>query len=88
MSPEQWESTAAACHRSDIYAVGVVFYRMVVGALPVGRPASIEEAIGASKPVMEWLAEMVAPKPVDRPQSAAEALNRLAEAVGRADQTA
>lgn len=34
MSPEQFESPSAVDHRTDIYALGVVFYQMLTGELP------------------------------------------------------
>lgn len=37
MAPEQIEDPAAVDHRADIYAVGVVFYELLTGELPVGR---------------------------------------------------
>jgi predicted Ser/Thr protein kinase len=37
MAPEQIENPAAVDHRADIYAVGVVFYELLTGELPVGR---------------------------------------------------
>ncbi|MBL9175735.1 MAG: serine/threonine protein kinase [Verrucomicrobiales bacterium] len=37
MAPEQLESPDTVDHRADIYALGVVFYEMLTGTLPLGR---------------------------------------------------
>jgi predicted Ser/Thr protein kinase len=37
MAPEQMERPLAVDHRADIYSVGVVFYEMLTGDLPMGR---------------------------------------------------
>jgi|GEM_PF-6980133 predicted Ser/Thr protein kinase len=37
MAPEQFERPPHADHRADIYALGVVFYEMLTGELPMGR---------------------------------------------------
>jgi serine/threonine protein kinase len=37
MAPEQVEHPREVDHRADIYALGVVFYQMLTGELPIGR---------------------------------------------------
>jgi len=37
MAPEQFERPLAVDHRADLYSLGVVFYEMLTGELPLGR---------------------------------------------------
>ena len=92
LAPELFDNEPAG-PASDLYALGTVLYEAIHGHPPyVPDPRHLERFIAAAKEgrrsrpplpegfepgLAEWLEAMLSPDPVDRPSSAAEALDRL-----------
>ncbi len=70
MAPEQWERPETVDHRADIYALGVVFYELLTGELPLGRFALPSQKLEVNVKVDEVVLKTLAKEPALRYQSA------------------
>jgi len=72
MAPEQIERPGEVDHRADIYSLGVVFYEMLTGELPIGRFAPPSEKSAADPRLDEVVFRALEKEPCRRQQSAEE----------------
>jgi serine/threonine protein kinase len=79
MAPEQFERPTEVDHRADIYSLGVVFYEMLTGELPLGRFAPPSEKSGVDRRLDEVILRSLDRVPGRRPQSALEIKTQVDE---------
>ncbi len=72
MAPEQIETPGRVDHRADIYSLGVVFYEMLTGELPLGRFAPPSQKSAADPRLDDVVIRTLAKEPERRTQSAEE----------------
>ena len=80
MAPEQMKRTHAVDHRADLYSLGVVFYEMLTGELPMGRFAPPSHKAPVDARLDPVVLRALAREPELRYQDAAE-LKREVESV-------
>jgi tRNA A-37 threonylcarbamoyl transferase component Bud32 len=72
MAPEQIEKPGSVDHRADIYSLGVVFYEMLTGELPLGRVAAPSELSGVGGNIDEIVFRALEKERTRRQQSVGE----------------
>ncbi len=72
MAPEQREHASKVDHRADIYSLGVVFYELLTGELPLGRFAAPSEKSNVDASVDKIVLKALEKEREKRQQSAFE----------------
>lgn len=72
MAPEQVQETRNVDHRADIYSLGVVFYEMLTGQLPLGRFALPSESAAVDSRLDRVVLRTLENEPDRRYQAASE----------------
>jgi hypothetical protein len=72
MAPEQMERPQGVDHRADIYSLGVVFYEMLTGELPLGRFAAPSRMVHIDVRLDEVVLRSLEKEPARRYQHASE----------------
>ena len=72
MAPEQMEKPLAVDHRADIYSLGVVFYEMLTGELPLGRFAPPSQKVQVDVRLDEVVLRALEKEPERRYQHASD----------------
>ena len=88
MAPEQVERPQDVDHRADIYSLGVVFYEMLTGELPLGKFQSPSQKVQVDVRLDEVVLRSLAKEPELRYQQVSEMGTRVETiASGVADRT-
>jgi hypothetical protein len=72
MAPEQVEKPQSVDHRADIYSLGVVFYEMLTGELPLGKFAPPSQKVQVDVRLDEVVLHALEKEPARRYQQASQ----------------
>ena len=78
MAPEQVRQTSEVDHRADLYSLGVVFYEMLTGQLPLGKFAMPSEATSVDQRLDAVVLRTLENEPDQRYQAASEIQSDIA----------
>jgi serine/threonine protein kinase len=77
MAPEQIERPSDVDHRADIYSLGVMFYEMLTGELPLGRFAPPSQKVQIDVRIDEIVLRTLEKEPARRYQKVSEVRTEL-----------
>jgi tRNA A-37 threonylcarbamoyl transferase component Bud32 len=83
MAPEQMEGSDAVDHRADIYSLGVVFYEMLTGEVPIGKFAAPSKKVQVDVRLDEVVMRALEREPIRRYQQASEVKTAVDAISGR-----
>jgi predicted Ser/Thr protein kinase len=84
MAPEQIEKPADVDHRADIYSLGVVFYELLTGELPIGRFAAPSHRVQLDVRLDEVVLRSLEKEPAKRYQQVSQVKTQLDTIAGSA----
>src|SRR5213593_3705372 len=88
MAPEQLEKPGQVDHRADIYSLGVVFYEMLTGELPLGKFQSPSQKVQVDVRLDEVVLHALEKEPARRYQQVSEVKTAVDTISGSAAPTA